>query len=726
MNINYESRIFIYIKNHYQFEEHPLKIYYILITILLLSTSLFAEINTTYEDFSQMSLLELMDIKITTAGKTSEKVSDIPASVVIITREEIAQNGYQTLHEILENTLGMYPINDYNVLGTDMGVRGHKSARANENIIFMVNGVNQTNDMYKNNPLNQIIVPVEAIDKIEIVRGPMSVIYGSGAFFGAINIITNDSGEKKPVNIASASYGSFNSKKAFVRFEDKIADLHFSLNGSVYNDDGMVINYDDISSIPPGIHDGTTKNNMAKLERYFNLSGRMNAVYFNMSFANSENHPFVNYPLSKNAPAIITSTGASFGIKKQVTEIVKFDGKISFSNYQEEVISDYFDSAAFTHYELFKTNTYETDLNTFIKPNSSIDITGGIYYRYSPDVSIRIHAPSEGMPGTQAEITDGQKNEAVYSQVNFRPMDKLQLTAGLRAERKEDYNVDIVFNSGPAPWLVASKVVEDNKIHLISRFAAIYQLNENHHFKFLYGEAIKQASFHLSITSLYMPHQPLLDPENIKTFEINYLGKLSPKISTNISLFNNRMNNLISRVSGVDEEGHYYQYDSNKGELITYGAEATIILQPIETLSIRLSGQYQQTNDMNNDDLTPSFSPNYLAYFQGSYNFMENGVVSVTGRYVSEMESYWDVSRTNDDPDNLELGYIGDKIDGYFTLNSNLRFSDLMNYGLFVNIKVSNLLDTEFRYPTTSEVTWANKGYSAPGRTYFISIGREF
>ena len=138
-----------------------------------------------------------MNIKISTAGKTLEKIGNIPASIVVITREEIETYGYMTLIEILENIPGLYAINDYSMFGAKFGVRGFWSGVTNDNMIILVNNVQQVFDLTSNYPLTEITVPVEAIDRIEVVRGPMSVVYGSGAFLGVINIITNETNKEK-------------------------------------------------------------------------------------------------------------------------------------------------------------------------------------------------------------------------------------------------------------------------------------------------------------------------------------------------------------------------------------------------------------------------------------------------------------------------------------------------------------------------------------------------
>jgi len=140
-----------------------------------------------------LSLADLMNVEIVTAGKTTEKIKDIPASVVLISRSDIEKYGYTTLTDVLENTPGLYNIYSYAGVSGNFGVRGFWNPNSqNSNTAILVNGVNQVYDNDRSNPFEKINVPVEAIDRIEIIRGPMAVLYGNGASFGVINIITNE------------------------------------------------------------------------------------------------------------------------------------------------------------------------------------------------------------------------------------------------------------------------------------------------------------------------------------------------------------------------------------------------------------------------------------------------------------------------------------------------------------------------------------------------------
>ena len=108
-----------------------MKVTYLVLIVIVLSSvflkeRVFAQ-EMDYSDISklfEMSIDEMMNIKISTAGKKAEKVSIIPASVVIITREEIEKYGYCTLEEILESIPGLYQVDDWQSGGSNFGVRG--------------------------------------------------------------------------------------------------------------------------------------------------------------------------------------------------------------------------------------------------------------------------------------------------------------------------------------------------------------------------------------------------------------------------------------------------------------------------------------------------------------------------------------------------------------------------------------------------------------------------
>ena len=166
---------------------------------------------------------------VSSASRWEQSIYEIPASTIVISREEIEQNGYLTLQEILENVPGLFTVDQRYTSGVTIGTRGFWTDFS-RNVMIQLNGINMLNDRRNDYPLDKINVAVESIDKIEIVRGPMSVIYGDGAFFGVINIITNDSQSS-----ASSSFTLFLTRVvALIIYEIILRSAILSASLSIY------------------------------------------------------------------------------------------------------------------------------------------------------------------------------------------------------------------------------------------------------------------------------------------------------------------------------------------------------------------------------------------------------------------------------------------------------------------------------------------------------------
>ena len=148
-------------------------------------------------DVMDMSLEDLLNVEFTTAGKQTEKIGEIPAGIILVTREDIEKYGCRSLADILENIPGLCQTGDFFVKSFE--VRGSRDVVSLLYVIVLVDGVRQAETLTGANMLQQINFPLEAIDRIEVVRGPIFFIYGTGAFFCVINIFTNQVDENKPV-----------------------------------------------------------------------------------------------------------------------------------------------------------------------------------------------------------------------------------------------------------------------------------------------------------------------------------------------------------------------------------------------------------------------------------------------------------------------------------------------------------------------------------------------
>jgi iron complex outermembrane receptor protein len=123
------------------------------------------------------------------ASKYEQRVTDAPSSVSIVTAADIQHYGYRTLSDILRAVRGFYVTYDRNY--SYLGVRGFgRPGDYNSRVLLLVDGHRINDDVYSQGLLGtEFPVDVDLIDRIEVIRGPGSAIYGTDAFFAVVNIV---------------------------------------------------------------------------------------------------------------------------------------------------------------------------------------------------------------------------------------------------------------------------------------------------------------------------------------------------------------------------------------------------------------------------------------------------------------------------------------------------------------------------------------------------------
>src|SRR5689334_8857891 len=161
----------------------------------------------------QHELLLFEETPITGAAKHAQSARDAPARVTVITREEIERFGYRTLAEALRAVPGFYLSGDRNY--DHIGVRGFlRPNDFNDRILLLVNGHTYNNDLYQQAYLGQDFgIDVEAIDHVEVIRGPGSALYGGNALFAVVNVVTT-TGRETPGIQGVVETGSFGRKRS--------------------------------------------------------------------------------------------------------------------------------------------------------------------------------------------------------------------------------------------------------------------------------------------------------------------------------------------------------------------------------------------------------------------------------------------------------------------------------------------------------------------------------
>src|ERR1700691_3911173 len=165
-------------------------------------------------DLADLSLEELMQIDVNSvygASGFKQKITEAPASVTIITSEDIQRYGYRTLADILRNVTGFYVTYDRNY--SYLGVQGYGlPGQYNNSIDLSVDGHRLNDNIYDGALIGtEFPIDVDLIDRVEVIRGPKSSLYIASAFLGVINVITKRGRDSQKVTVTGsvASYGTY-------------------------------------------------------------------------------------------------------------------------------------------------------------------------------------------------------------------------------------------------------------------------------------------------------------------------------------------------------------------------------------------------------------------------------------------------------------------------------------------------------------------------------------
>jgi iron complex outermembrane receptor protein len=225
--------------------------------ILLLLFALPAGAQEGTKDLGEASLEELGNIQVYSASKHLQSTSDAPSSVTIITADEIQKFGYRSLADILESVRGFY-IN-YDRDYTFIGVRGFgRLGSWNSSILLLIDG-HRINDNVLGDGLigPEFLVDLDLIDRVEIIRGPSSSLYGAQAFFAVINVITRKLAQLKGVefSFAPASFGTYEGRASY---GGQYKGVDILLSGTFYNSRGPTLFFPQFDS--PATNYGITRN----------------------------------------------------------------------------------------------------------------------------------------------------------------------------------------------------------------------------------------------------------------------------------------------------------------------------------------------------------------------------------------------------------------------------------------------------------------------------------
>lgn len=191
------------------------------------------------EDFFKMeeNIASPSRVKEITSSRVKEKLLEAPASMMIITEEDIKKRGYTSIDEIFYDLPGFDISFSNGTHYTNIYQRGYRTPFT-QRILFMINGIID-NNLYTQNAEFSRQYPLSNVKRIEVVYGPASAVYGPNAFQGVVNIITKDGkNQSKPLEgKVNFQAGQNNTYSMDASANVRNGDFYASASGRVFRSD---------------------------------------------------------------------------------------------------------------------------------------------------------------------------------------------------------------------------------------------------------------------------------------------------------------------------------------------------------------------------------------------------------------------------------------------------------------------------------------------------------
>jgi outer membrane receptor for ferrienterochelin and colicin len=659
----------------------------LVIPLVLLSHSVFSA------DYFELSLDELLQVRITGSTLKNESYKTVPSPVTVFERKEIDNLGVDYLYELINLVPGyQFNRNADSPSGYTMSSRGRRNSSEAREILLLVDGRVFSDPRTGGADGSLPLFPVDQIERVEILRGPGSALYGSNALNGVINIITRSKensltlqvGSENRVMASAAASTTFESGDAnlLARFyrdsgqqyvaEDSLTAAKIATQDprQTYDIDGAwrykntrlraalhKIHSEDFyagSSIDNDINEYTQTLRQISLTQKFSLSDTLKS---SLSFSYLDITQDTTFPIApKGAFQSISSPASddSFIIK------VKLAGSTYRINTDHDLWLSELDSLQFG-LDWHKNN--ETD--AYVKNNFDL------LQLYNQQFPVAYYGDFTHTTPVGTELS--QEAFGIYTQY-LRTIHKTNLTLGLRFD---DY--------------------ENIGSHASPRLGIVHQLNANHTLKLLYGEAYRAPSLSEQglINNPVLVGNTELNYEVVKSIDAIWL-LTGDSSSFSVDFFQHRYKNPIETVTqnGLRTYLNTASETTNGAELeLKYGfSENWLLNANVTHIFSLLKGQYHEASNL------ASITLNYSA---AHWNLNFSGIYHGTKQLLTPAGTYEEIKPNT---------------------NLNIKYRYLTSKSYEINVTAKNVLGTAFDTPAQG----SSLSSPVPNRERELALGIQW
>lgn len=607
----------------------------------LLSCPAFAQNTATVDDVTRGEEL------VITAARIETPVKQVASTLTVLTGQELENTHQMMLAEPLKTTPGIQVVRTGPIgQTTDFYIRGAKTAQS----LVMIDGIEMNDPMSIGRGFDFANLMITDIDRVEIIRGANSPLYGSDAMGGVINIITKK-GEPGTHAYLSAEAGSNNTFFEKVGVSGSEGMVNFLFSGARLDTDGISAagkkygntEKDGYYNTTVATKIGVTPNEMLNFDFFVRyVDDKADVDNFGGAFGDDPNHTVESERYFTRAKADVSlfdgvweqTLGVSFTdqTRKDINPVdashptdwakSRFDGRMLKFDWQNNV-------------KLTETNTLTLGVETEEEKGKNDD------------------ASYSGMYGPSSSKLDWKKvrTNSFYAQDFWRIEDSFFIAAGLRYDDHDEFGGETTFRIAPAYVINSTGTKIKGTYATGFKAPSIYQLYSS------YGnENLKE--------------------ETSKSWDIGLEQEFMENSTAGITYFHNEFEDMI------DYDYSTYTYN-NIAKATTKGVEVYVTFKPTDSLTIKPNYTYLDAkDDSTGDDLLRRAKHTFGFY--ADWAFCSKGNINLTVVYVGKRD---DLDFNTYPSTKVELkDYTLVNIAATYNVSENLQF-----YG-----RIDNILDEEY------------------------------
>jgi outer membrane receptor for ferrienterochelin and colicins len=589
----------------------------LLAAMLALSSPVAAQ--SSLQDLSLEDLMQMDAGQVFGASERLQPVTEAPASVSFITAQEIARYGYRTLADILRGVRGMYVTNDRNF--SFLGTRGFgKPGDFNSRILLLVNGHRVNDNIYGQAEIGaEFGLDPAMYERVEIIRGPASSLYGDSAFFAVVNVITRTGASLGGASV-TVEDGTLGTRLVRASAGTSLASgVDLALSGTYEHSDGVGKLYFPAFDSPAtnhGIAEGLDGEGMKQL--YAHLLFKDLAVTAAYG-SRQRDIPTASNDTLFNSQLVRQETTDRHGL------LDAYYGH-SFRGTRLTVRASY-DQFSYDGVFPFAVEADGTPTN--------VGLIDGLGSRWSVSTGL-----SRTLPGRQTirvgsefidnlhqdqttdfigattplfDIKHSSKQHAFYVQDEIKPRRWFIVNGGLRYDAYEQF------------------------VKVTPRVALILLPSSIQSLKYLYGSAFR-APNEFELNTFYFGDQVTrLRPESIDTHELVWERYISDRVRTSLSTYWYKADRLITPI--FDESTFLKASFVNQGQVRAKGLELETQIRIKGESRALVSYALQKAVDQQTHEELPN-SPHHVVKARISLpGPMPRSFISVEGQYLSRRDT---------------------------------------------------------------------------------------